>query len=141
MGYIKGTTNREHEYNIITEMKSVDSTKANDYTKLEGYTRKPDGTHMVTMLQQNEDSGVLVEISYSTNISNKKSAIMHANDCAYYDGYYYVVTGGYPDKHGDSCIIKRYNSDLKLVADYTYTDPEGEIKDISCIAHISGNNF
>lgn len=132
MSYIKGTTSLSVEANICSKM----GDKAKKFPKLEGYTRGWDGTHLVTMLQQNEASGVLVGISYSTDVSNEKNHIGHANDCTYYDGIYYVVEGG--SDRISSKKIKRYNMDLTLVSpDYEYSGTS----DITCIAHIKGDYF
>lgn len=89
------------------------------------------------MIKDNVSSdvqGVLVGIhAYRGTEVSSVLALGHANDITYYQGKYYVVKGG--SSTVKSNIIKKYDTNFKHIADYTFE------QNVSCIAQIQKEYF
>lgn len=132
------------EFGVIEKMRIESTSAADNYRGLQGYTAGIGDSQLFVMqkaISQNnqgsaESKAKLVEVSYTntvTEISSDKTNLKHGNDCAYYNGYYYVVTR-------DNAVIYEFKrSTLNKSREYSC---EGlNFSGVSCIAHISGNYF
>ena len=149
MGYVRLDA---MAYNIsqILEDKGI-----SDYTATQGYTIGKDNMSVAISLMKSDDSpneedrkavilGLLGDKQYVTWDLN----LIHANDCTYYDGKYYIAPAG--DKSNKVVPAYKWDENLsKWVEDgsYTYTPltnkdiPVEALARVSNIAHISGENF
>ncbi len=136
--------------NVVNVTEVLKNNGASAYTAAQGFTVTPSGLFFAASLNSNvdPDQAALIGISGSKQYIRTGLTIGHCNDCAYYNGYYYVTVGG---GSSDRKTVKRYKLDTsnKWVGSGTFTyiplSGMGILTDpldrVSAIAHVSGDNF
>lgn len=125
---------------------------ASPYTAAQGLAVAPNGVSFAVSLNDDvtPNKAALIGIVGSNRYIRTGVELGHGNDCAYYNGYFYVTVGG---DSAAPTTVKRYKLDTsnsnKWVGSGTFTyDPMGGIgiptaalTKVSAIAHVSGDNF
>lgn len=113
------------------------------FDSLGGYAINTESKNHFVIAKKSDEEAVFVKTKGDAFIcSSVKKNVKHANDCAFYDGKFYVALG---KQKKASTIIQCYGADMKYIGQYSYYArplPFGkELTNITGIDHVMGKIF
>lgn len=138
------------EKRVVNVTEVLKNHGASAYSAAQGFTVAPNGVSFAVSLNDDvtPNKAALIGIVGSNRYVRTGVELGHGNDCAYYDGYFYVTVGGNSDA---PTTVKRFKLDTSNnwvnSGTFTYNPmggigiPTDPLNKVSAIAHISGNNF